>query len=122
MLSPASSQLRLFVCGTATDMRKGFDGLSGLCRSLLSQDPTSGQVFVFFNRRRDQVKALWWDVTGFALWHKRLEAGRFHPQSHEGVITSTELSMVLEGIQAKEVKHLRRFHLVKAHSEMPDKA
>ena len=57
MLSPASSQLRLFVCGTATDMRKGFDGLSGLCRSLLSQDPTSGQVFVFFNRRRDQVKA-----------------------------------------------------------------
>ena len=109
MLSP--SNLRIFVCHQPADMRKSFDGLSCLCREFLGQDPTSGQVFVFFNRRRDQVKALWWDTTGYAIWYKRLEAGCFHPNSHQGVISQVELSLILEGIEIKQARRLRRFHL-----------
>ena len=109
MLSP--SFLRVFVSREAADMRKSFDGLSGMCRSFLGEDPTSGQVFVFFNRRRDQVKALWWDVSGYAIWHKRLETGRFYPGDRQGPITSVELAMVLEGIEVKGTRRYRRFRL-----------
>ena len=92
-------------------MRKSFDGLSNLCRDHLREDPTSGQVFVFFNRRRDQVKALWWDSTGWAIWHKRLERGTFRPGDQHGPISAVELSMILEGIVAKGIRRLPRFHL-----------
>jgi transposase len=109
MLMP--STVRLFVCRQSADMRKSFDGLSGLCREHLHEDPTSGQVFVFFNRRRDQVKALWWDRTGWAIWHKRLEQGTFRPGDQEGPIGTAELSMILEGIVAKGIRRLPRFHL-----------
>ena len=109
MLSP--SNLRIFVCRQPADMRKSFDGLSCLCREFLGQDPTSGQVFVFFNRRRDQVKALWWDTTGYAIWYKRLEAGCFHPNARQGVISQVELSLILEGIEIKQARRFRRFHL-----------
>jgi transposase len=109
MLSPAN--LRVFVCSQPADMRKSFDGLSCLCREFLGQDPTSGQVFVFFNRRRDQVKALWWDTTGYAIWYKRLEAGCFHPGPHQGVISQVELSLILEGIEIKDARRFKRFQL-----------
>lgn len=56
MLSPAN--LRIFVCSEPADMRKSFDGLSGLCREFLGQDPTSGQVFVFFNRNRSVIPSV----------------------------------------------------------------
>ena len=116
MLMPSS--VRLFVCRQPADMRKSFDGLSGLCRAHLQEDPTSGQVFVFFNRRRDQVKALWWDNTGWAIWHKRLERGTFRPGDHQGPIGTAELSMILEGIVAKGIQKLPRFHL-RDHSATP---
>ena len=109
MLSP--SNLRIFVSRQPTDMRKSFDGLSGLCREFLDQDPTSGQVFVFFNRRRDPVKALWWDTTGYAIWYKRLESGCFHPGERQGLISQVELSLILEGIQIKKARKFKRFHL-----------
>ena len=109
MLSPAN--LRIFVCSQPADMRKSFDGLSCICKEFLGQDPTSGQVFVFFNRRRDQVKALWWDLSGFAIWYKRLEAGRFHFASRQGVISQAELSMILEGIEIKDARRYRRFRM-----------
>ncbi|MEK7392158.1 MAG: hypothetical protein RL173_6 [Fibrobacterota bacterium] len=109
MLSP--SNLRVFVCSEPADMRKSFDGLSGLCREFLGQDPSSGQVFVFFNRRRDQVKALWWDNSGFAIWYKRLESGRFHFGPHKGVISQAELAMILEGIEIRNVRRFKRFRL-----------
>jgi len=115
MLSP--SNLRLFLCSQATDMRKSFDGLSGVVRQFLSHDPTSGQVFVFFNKRRDQVKALWWDDSGYAIWHKRLEAGSFHPCSLQGQISHAELVMILEGIQVKELRKYKRFNLAEKCSE-----
>jgi transposase len=114
MLSP--STLRVFVSREVADMRKSFDGLSGMCREHLGQEPTSGQVFVFFNRRRDQVKALWWDASGFAIWHKRLEQGRFHCQDRQGPISSIELAMILEGIEVKGARRYRRFQLKESPS------
>jgi hypothetical protein len=57
------------------------------------------------------VKALWWDDSGYAIWYKRLEAGCFHPNSHQGVISQVELSLILEGIEIKQARRFRRFHL-----------
>jgi transposase len=58
-------------------MRKSFDGLSALVRNTLAQDPLSGHCFVFVNRKATQMKVLYWDRTGYSLWAKRLERGRF---------------------------------------------
>ena len=76
MLSPPSS-LRVFVAAGVTDLRKSFDGLSCATRSVLGRDPTSGEVFLFCNRRRNRVKALWWDGSGLWCAAKRLERGTF---------------------------------------------
>ncbi len=58
-------------------MRKSFDGLYALTRQALGCDPLSGELFVFINRRGTQMKVLYWDRTGFCVWAKRLEQGRF---------------------------------------------
>lgn len=68
---------RILACREPVDMRKSFDGLYGLVTSALSEDPLSPTLFVFFNRRRTLLKALYWDRTGFCLLAKRLERGRF---------------------------------------------
>ena len=69
--------VRLFVAREPVDMRKAIDGLSGVVRDVLAEDPMSGHLFIFFNRRWDRVKILWWDRSGFWLLLKRLEEGRF---------------------------------------------
>ena len=88
------------------DMRKSFDGLSGLIRSELNADPLSGSLFVFCNRRRNIVKVLYWDRDGFAIWHKRLERGCFSiPESisTHARIDRLTLTLLLEGITPKKV-------------------
>lgn len=85
----------------ATDMRKGFDGLAALVQMQLTEDPFSGQLFVFRGRAGDRVKILWWSGDGMCLFAKRLERGRFvWPQATHGSVTLTaaQLSMLLEGI------------------------
>ena len=77
MLLPESG-VRLWLYTPPTDMRKSFDGLSALVRQKLAEDPTSGQLFVFINRKRTQLKVLYFEQGGYCLWSKRLEAGRFH--------------------------------------------
>ncbi len=76
MLSLGSST-RYFLCREVVDFRKSFDGLSGVVRDSMRREVTSGEAFIFVNRRRDSVKILVWDRTGFVLWYKRLEAGTF---------------------------------------------
>ena len=68
-----SHAVRVFLHTPPTDLRKGFDALSGLVTAAFSQDPTSGHLFLFVNRRRDRLKILYWDRDGLAIWYKRLE-------------------------------------------------
>jgi transposase len=95
--------VRVFIALVATDMRKSFDGLANETRRRIEQDPLSGHLFVFFNRRRTLVKVLYWDRIGFCLVAKRLERGTFHlPRASErgGVVEveAAALALILEGI------------------------
>jgi len=100
-------QVRVHVYGRPTDMRKSYDGLYALTRQALAQDPLSGHLFAFINRRATQMKVLYWDRTGFCIWGKRLERGRFL-SDWQRVTTRemdwTGLKLLLEGIEAKVVK------------------
>lgn len=111
MLSLGSSH-RYYLYRLPTDMRKGFHGLSGLVRLELGQDPLSGDVFIFINRKRDKMKLLLWDRTGFVVWYKGLEAGTFELPSREEksyVISYDKLVMILEGIVLDSVKKRKRY-------------
>ena len=97
-----------------TDMRLGIDGLSGLVRGQLNRNPTSGEVFIFINRRRDKTKLLRWEETGFILYYKRLEAGTFelpawNSKDNSYSLTWAELVMIVEGISVKQIKRRKRF-------------
>ena len=100
-------QVRVHVYGRPVDMRKSYDGLYALTRQELDQDPLSGRLFVFINRRATQIKVLYWDRTGFCVWAKRLEQGRFL-SDWRAVATRemdwTGLKLLLEGIEANRVK------------------
>lgn len=91
---------RAYVCRDLVDMRNGVDGLSYLVEPLLAQQLLSGHLFVFVGRDRRKVKILYWDRTGFALWYKRLERGRFpDPESlTQRGLSVAELHAWLEGI------------------------
>ena len=100
-------QVRVHVYGRPVDMRKSYDGLYALTRQELGQDPLSGRLFVFINRRATQMKVLYWDRTGFCLWAKRLEAGRFLSDWRQVATKEmdwTGLKLLLEGIEAKVVR------------------
>ena len=106
--------LRIFLAGEPADMRKGFDGLSQLVREKIAQDPLSGHLYVFRNRRRDRIKILYWDRDGLALWYKRLEKGTFRfPEAVDGrvEVTPAEMAAVLEGIDLSRARRLPRFAL-----------
>ncbi|MGB5201158.1 MAG: IS66 family insertion sequence element accessory protein TnpB, partial [Sedimenticolaceae bacterium] len=92
-------------------MRKSFDGLSGLVRMKLEEDPTSGQLFVFINRRRTQLKVLYFDRTGYCIWSKRLEQGQFHTigEGDKRRLEWTELKLVLEGIDLRSIRRFKRY-------------
>jgi transposase len=96
------SQGRIYLRRAATDMRKSFDGLSGLVRGEFGQDPLNGDLFVFLNRRRGLVKVLYWERDGFAIWAKRLERGRFMTPAGSGMeVDRTALTLLLEGVKAR---------------------
>jgi transposase len=90
--------VRIFVAHGAVDLRRSFDRLSAMVSEILRQDPFSGQVFAFFNRRRDRVKLLVWERGGFWLFYKRLEAGSF-AEVGRPEITARDLFLLLEGIE-----------------------
>ena len=93
---PAS--VRVFVARGATDLRRSFDRLSAQVQEVLRQDPLSGHVFAFFNRRRDRVKLLLWERDGFWLLYKRPESGTFAVLDRDE-INARELFLLLEGIE-----------------------
>lgn len=100
-------QVRVHLYGRPVDMRRSFDGLYALTRQELGQDPMSGRLFAFINRRATQMKVLYWDRTGFCVWAKRLERGRF--VSDWGRVSTQEmewtgLKLLLEGIEPRVVR------------------
>ena len=113
MIQVASTS-RIFVFTEPTDMRKSFNGLSGIVAAHFDVDLLSGHLFLFFNRRCDCVKVLAWDRDGLAIWYKRLEAGTFElsPLRSEGTsmeIDHVKLSMLLSGIDIASAKRRKRF-------------
>jgi len=108
------SAVRIFVCLAPVDMRRSFDALAALAEQAAGASPLSGHLFVFGSRRGDRVKILYWDRDGYALWYKRLEAGRFRFPRGEAAsreMTAADLMLLLEGIDVSAVKRTKRFVL-----------
>lgn len=97
--------VRIFVATQPIDGRKGVDSLVAIVRCALLQNPLSGHLYVFFSKRSNRVRVVYWDRNGFALWTKRLEKGRFHARwSQDGqlgvhAMEAAELALLLEGIE-----------------------
>jgi transposase len=97
-----------------TDMRKGFDSLSGLVSSQMQLNALSGSVFIFLNKKHNQVKLLLWEGDGFALYYKRLEEGTFElpaaDDKNESLsISSQQLQLILQGISLKSIQRRKRY-------------
>lgn len=99
---------RYFFYRQPTDMRKSFDGLCALVKNGMKQDPMTGDVFVFVNRRRSHLKALSWDRNGFAIFYKRLEKGTFELPKEESP-TWAQMVMLLEGVSLKSARYRCRY-------------
>jgi len=134
-----SRTTRVFLATEPTDMRKGFDGLFALVENVIREDPFSGHLFVFRNRRRDRLKVLWWDADGLAIFYKRLERGNYQFPTDSVVsksgttlsgatksgttssrceIRSDELSLLLAGIDLGSVKRRRRYQRPSADDQL----
>jgi transposase len=109
--------VHIWLCVEATDLRRGFDRLAEMVRQHLHQDPLSGHLFVFRNRRSDRVKLLYWDEDGYVIVYKRLEEGVFHfpaagagNASQAGVsLRAAELAMLLDGVDWQNAKRAHRY-------------
>ena len=118
-----SPYTKVYLAKDATDMRRSFRGLITLTESVLRQEPISGHLFVFLNRRRDLMKILYWDGTGFCIWYKRLERGSFQrPAAATGAeqpeleLSMAQLSLMLQGIDLTSVRQRLRFHRLSAET------
>ncbi len=101
---------RIFLYRQACDLRRSFDRLAVMVQEQLQEDPLSGDLFVFINRRRNILKALYWDRDGYALWQKRLEVGCFPlPEGEHNQLKRVELVHILEGVKVSGVKQLPRY-------------
>jgi transposase len=106
--------VRIFVATQPVDGRKGFDSLTAIVRSVFQHDPLSGHLYVFFSRRCDRVRIVYWDRSGFAMWTKRLERGRFHMAFSDGTLSvnaieAAELGLILEGLDLTAARRRPRW-------------
>jgi len=111
MLSIPSTR-SIFLYSKPADMRKGFDGLSGIVRSEFGADPLDGSLFLFVNRRRDRLKILHWDGAGYWLYYRLLEAGTFETLPANGPcaqLDATQLAMLLGGVSLAAAKRRKRY-------------
>ncbi|MCM2374582.1 IS66 family insertion sequence element accessory protein TnpB [Aporhodopirellula aestuarii] len=103
----------IYLCTEPVDFRKGFDGLTGIVTTSLDKSVTDGSLFLFVNRKRDRIKALWWETGGLTLWYRRLEQGTVElptsqcEQAHV-TIDSVELAMWIAGVSLKSAKTRRK--------------
>lgn len=117
--------VRVFIAVQPADLRKGFDGLAAVTRNVIRHDPMSGHLFVFFNRRSDRSKVLYWDRSGWCVFYKRLERGTFKmPRiALSGAahieMEAAELALVLEGIDPRDARRRLRWSPVKTTPGSP---
>jgi len=116
MLFNSFSGLHVYLYRQPTDMRKSFEGLSGIVSSALDANPLSGDVFVFLNKRRDRIKLMLWDRDGFWIFYKRLEKGTFQLPAIDSSMDAVELSydmlwLMIPGIDANFIKRRPRYVL-----------
>lgn len=112
-----SAHCRYFLYAGVTDMRRHFDSLSGMVTSQMQQNVLSGDIFIFLNRKRNQIKLLCFEGDGFSIYHKRLEKGTYElPQGKEGdkqdvslSLSHQQLLLILEGISLRSVKKRPRY-------------
>src|SRR5690349_8049204 len=105
-----SDRYRYFIYRAGCDMRKGYDGLSGLVRNEWKKDPLCGDVFIFLSRQRNKIKLLHWQNDGFVIYSKRLEKGTFElPKNHSIEISSHQLQFILDGIDLSSIKKRMRY-------------
>lgn len=111
---PAS--VRIYVAAEPVDLRRGFDGLAATVRGVMQADPMDGHVFVFVNRRRNRMKLLLWDRTGWLIVYKRLERGTFElptrpePGRRHVEVDAGELGLMLEGLELRDARRRRRWY------------
>lgn len=115
------SSVRIYVASQPVDLRKGFYKLAAVARRVVKEDPLSGHVFVFINRRKNRMKCLWWDRQGWTVLYKKLERGTFALPT-EPVLGQThleidagELALMLEGIDLRGAKRRRRWRQLPHH-------
>jgi len=107
--------VRIYLAAEPVDLRRGFDGLAAATREIIRQDPLSGHLFVFRNRRSNRLKILLWEPSGYLLIYKRLERGRFRvpwsprPGTRHVELEATELALVMEGIDLGGARRRERW-------------
>lgn len=107
-----SAKVKYHLCCTLIDMRKGFDGLSGLVLNLMQQNPRTGDVFIFLNKTKTHIKMLYWDEDGFVIFYKRLEKGTFDFLKDESIskeLKREELVLILSGLKVDKYKKKKRY-------------
>ncbi len=115
-------ETRIFAYTGVADMRKGFNGLSGIVREEFQADPTDGSLFIFINRRRDRMKLLYFDGGGFWLYYRLLEVGTFEnlqsePGSCQLQMDATELAMLLSGVSLDASQQRRKRYSGKSNQQ-----
>lgn len=110
------SSVRIYVAAEPVDLRRGFDGLAATTRSLMGENPMNGHVFVFINRRKNRMKLLVWDRTGWLLLYKRLERGTFELPTNPETgkrhleVDAGELGLMLEGLDLRHARRRKRWY------------
>jgi transposase len=108
------AELRIFLCTTPAHINGSIDRLMGQVQEIFDQDPTSGHLFLFFNRSRNRVKILFWDCDGFCIWYKRLERGTFQllttTHDEQGIeLSQVQLNRLLGGLDLESGRRRRRY-------------
>ena len=114
-----SSKQNYFLYYGSCDFRKGFNGLSGIVNNMMKLDAASGDIYVFVNGRRNQIKLLLFEPDGFSLYHKKLAQGTFEmplidAASGTASISEEQLTLILKGISLQSVRKRKRYHFKRA--------
>lgn len=104
--------IKIWLCTEPVDMRKSYDGLSALAANQLQEDPLSGQLFVFINKRKTHMKILYFDHSGYCLWCKRLERGLFNfrpSNTGKSALDWLQLKLLLDGVELQKIRRYKRY-------------